>query len=116
VLQNLIGNSIKYCDHDTAPAIQVAVKELDDAWVVSVKDNGIGMKQEYCEQIFLPFKRLHGRSGYPGSGMGLAICRKLIESAGGKIWATSKIGEGSSFHFTIPRIPFAEEIEKEQAA
>ncbi len=116
VLQNLIGNSIKYCAPDVEPVVKIGLEDEADHWLVSVKDNGIGMRQEYCEQIFLPFKRLHGQSEFQGSGIGLTICRKIVESAGGKIWATAKVGEGSLFQFSIPKNSAVEEIARDRAA
>jgi len=102
VLQNLIGNSIKYQISSQKPEIHIETKEKDGTWTVSIIDNGIGMKPEYCEQIFEPFKRLHSKDEYVGTGMGLAICRKIIEGFGGRIWVQSSLGEGASFFFTIP--------------
>ncbi len=101
ILQNLISNGLKYQKEGAQPKVQVSAEEQKDQWILSVKDNGIGMKQEYCEQIFLPFKRLHQKDEYSGTGMGLAICRKIIENQGGKIWATSELGIGTTFFFTI---------------
>lgn len=101
IFQNLIGNSIKYRRPEEAPRIEVAGRRLDSDWVISVKDNGQGFSPEYAETIFLPFQRLHGRE-YPGSGIGLATCRKLVECNGGSIRAESKPGEGSTFWFTLP--------------
>ena len=102
VLQNLIGNGIKYQEPKAKPEIRITSKKKDGLWHISVKDNGIGMKPEYCDKIFEPFKRLHAKNEYTGTGMGLAICRKIIEGFGGKIWAEAKPDEGSVFHFTIP--------------
>ena len=102
VLQNLVGNALKYQKADNTPKIHISAEEKDGAWLISVKDNGIGMKQEYCDKIFEPFKRLHGKEEYMGTGMGLAICRKIIEFKDGKIWAESELDKGSTFYFTLP--------------
>ena len=103
VFQNLIGNAIKYQKQNSKPKIDIYSDEDKYKWKFCVKDNGIGMKQDYCEQIFLPFKRLHSKEEFQGTGIGLSICRKIIESMGGKIWAKSKEGKGTSFYFTLPK-------------
>lgn len=102
VLQNLIGNSIKYQSEGTQPDITITSEQQDGLWYIAIHDNGIGMKPEYCEKIFEPFKRLHAKNEFIGTGMGLAICRRIIEGFGGRIWARSKSGEGSVFTFTVP--------------
>jgi signal transduction histidine kinase len=100
---NLIGNAIKYRAASRPPEIHVALVSDDEKWVtISVADNGIGFKQEYAEKIFSPFTRLHGRE-YSGSGVGLTICRRIVDQFGGRIWAESRPGEGSTFYFTLPR-------------
>lgn len=103
LFQNLIGNSIKYTHTDVAPRIHIGVQEKTSEWLFSVKDNGIGMKKEYLEKIFIPFKRLHPQSKYTGTGIGLSICKKITESLNGRIWASSKSNVGSTFYFTIPK-------------
>lgn len=103
LLQNLIGNAIKYCDADKAPNVHISAEEKKSEWIFSIKDNGIGMKEEYLQKIFLPFKRLHSHDEYAGTGIGLAVCKKIVENFGGRIWAESKLGEGSVFYFTIPK-------------
>lgn len=103
IFQNIIGNAIKYRNKDLEPKIQIQVEQSSGFWVFSISDNGIGMKQEYCEKIFEPFKRLHRKEEYSGTGMGLSICRKAIEGFGGKIWAKSELGKGSTFYFTLPK-------------
>jgi PAS domain S-box-containing protein len=101
LLQNLIGNALKFRG-DRTPEIHVGVKRERDRWHFSVKDNGIGIESEYLERIFLIFQRLHARQDYPGTGIGLAICKKIVDKHGGEIYAGSTPGEGTTFHFTIP--------------
>jgi light-regulated signal transduction histidine kinase (bacteriophytochrome) len=103
VLQNLISNAIKYRKKDRILNIVISAEEADEHWEICIKDNGIGMKQEYCEQIFLPFKRLHHKSEYSGTGIGLAICNKTIRKFGGEIWARSEPNKGTKLFFTIPK-------------
>ena len=103
LMQNLMGNGIKYRKKDQRPEILVSAKDTGDEWVFSVSDNGIGIKEQYLNQIFVIFKRLHNRQEYKGTGIGLTICKKIVESMGGKIWAESEPDKGSTFHFTIPK-------------
>jgi signal transduction histidine kinase len=98
--QNLIGNALKF-HGDEPPRIELSAEKAGDDWTLGVADNGIGMNPEYAEQIFLPFKRLHGRREYEGTGIGLAICRKIVERHGGTIWAESEPGKGAHFKFTV---------------
>ena len=100
VFQNLLGNGMKFVSGQK-PEIHITVEKVDNVDVFGVKDNGIGIKKEYSKQIFAPFKRLHGRAEYEGTGIGLAICRKIIERHGGKIWVESEPGKGSHFKFTL---------------
>jgi signal transduction histidine kinase len=100
VLQNLIANALKYHGHGRVE-IRVSAERLGSEWVVRVKDNGAGVAREHQRVIFLPFKRLHGPE-IPGTGVGLAICKKLVEAMGGSIWVDSEPGSGSIFSFTIP--------------
>src|SRR5437763_1072641 len=94
VFQNLIGNAVKFRGPKT-PQIQITAERQENEWVFSVADNGIGIAPEYCQDIFVIFKRLHTRTEYPGNGIGLAICcRKIIEQNGGRIWVTSQEGGG----------------------
>lgn len=103
VLQNLIGNGIKYQKKDTTPVVKISVKEKDDRWEFCIADNGIGINPEYTKQIFLPFKRLHHKEEYDGTGIGLAICAKIINKMGGQVWVESELDKGSNFYFTIPK-------------
>lgn len=102
LLQNLVGNAIKFRG-ERPPVIAVTATEEDAAWHFVVRDNGIGIAPEYHERVFVIFQRLHARERYPGTGIGLAICRKIVERHGGRIWVESREGEGAAFHFTIPK-------------
>lgn len=101
LFQNLIGNAIRYRSTAT-PLISVSAVEHDGQWIFSVIDNGIGIDPQYKEHIFEIFKRLHSVSEYPGTGMGLAICKRIVERAGGRIWVESQPGRGATFSFTLP--------------
>jgi light-regulated signal transduction histidine kinase (bacteriophytochrome) len=98
--QNLIGTALKF-GGDQPPVIRLTVEEWDGTPVFGVRDNGIGIDFKYTQQIFQPFRRLHSRAQYEGSGIGLAICRKIVERHGGKIWVDSEPGKGAHFRFTI---------------
>jgi two-component system, chemotaxis family, sensor kinase Cph1 len=101
LFQNLISNSIKYRG-DKIPKIHISYKIEKNQYKFSVKDNGIGISQEYLKKIFTIFKRLHTKEEYEGSGIGLSIAQKIIYQLGGKIWAESELGKGTIFYFTIP--------------
>jgi two-component system sensor kinase FixL len=103
LLQNLIGNGLKYQKQGNAPKIHIAVQNKGEHWCFSVQDNGIGIDEEFVSQVFEPFKRLHSWDEYKGTGIGLAVCRKIVENHGGKIWVTSLPGEGSVFYFTLAK-------------
>jgi two-component system CheB/CheR fusion protein len=101
LLQNLISNAIKYRNEE-APRIHLSVREAGPEWIFSVQDNGIGMDMKYADHVFTVFKRLHGRE-YPGTGIGLAICKRIVERHGGRIWVESQPDAGATFYFTLPR-------------
>lgn len=101
VFQNLISNALKFQRPNTTPRVEISVTQ-EDEWQFSIKDNGIGIKPEKFPSIFQMFKRLHKRQEYPGTGIGLAICQKVIDAHGGRIWVESEPGIGTVFHFTLP--------------
>lgn len=102
LFQNLIGNAIKFRGEEK-PEIHIRSAENTKEYILSVKDNGIGMEQEYTDKIFIIFQRLHNRTKYEGTGIGLAICKKIVEQHEGRIWVESQSGEGSTFYFAIPK-------------
>jgi light-regulated signal transduction histidine kinase (bacteriophytochrome) len=101
LFQNLVSNALKYRGSERPRVVVRAVEETAH-WLFSVSDNGIGIGKQFQTQIFGIFKRLHDRASYPGTGIGLAICQKIVERHGGRIWVESEPGEGSTFFFTLP--------------
>jgi PAS domain S-box-containing protein len=102
VFQNLINNAIKFRSKDQ-PKINISVKKEENQWIFAVQDNGIGINPKHSDRIFEVFKRLHKKREYSGTGIGLAICKKIIERHGGHIWVESELGKGSTFYFTLPK-------------
>jgi light-regulated signal transduction histidine kinase (bacteriophytochrome) len=100
VFQNLIGNAIKF-RRDDPLHIHVSANKTGNEWVFSVKDNAMGIEPQYFERIFVIFERLHAGETYRGTGIGLALCKRIIERFGGRIWLESEPGKGSTFHFTL---------------
>jgi PAS domain S-box-containing protein len=105
VLQNLVSNAIKFQADGQPPRVEISVRQDDAEWLFTVEDNGIGFDPDYAERIFVIYERLHGAATYGGTGIGLAICKKIVERHGGRIWAESTPGRGATFHFTIAAEP-----------
>ena len=105
LFQNLLSNAIKFRKNDIHPIINITVQDKNTEWLFGIKDNGIGIEKNYYDRIFVIFQRLHTRVEYPGTGMGLAYCKKIVELHKGKIWVESEFGKGSTFYFTIPKVP-----------
>jgi signal transduction histidine kinase len=102
LLQNLISNAIKF-RREELPQVHISAVQRENDWIVSIRDKGIGMESEYFDRIFTIFQRLHSRAEYPGTGIGLAVCKKIVERHGGSIWVESELGVGTTFFFTLPQ-------------
>jgi light-regulated signal transduction histidine kinase (bacteriophytochrome) len=102
VFQNLIGNAIKYRSPERSPTVHIAAERRNERWLFTVTDNGIGIDPKYKENIFGLFKRLHANDEYSGTGIGLAICLRIVDRYHGRIWVESEPGRGSAFHFDLP--------------
>ncbi len=102
LMQNLIANAIKYRGREP-PQIKITAKSRRNEWLFAVADNGIGIDPKYAERVFVIFQRLHTRHKFPGTGIGLALCKKIIQRHGGRIWVESQPGEGCTFYFTLPK-------------
>lgn len=101
---NLVSNGIKFRKKDTSPQVSILLNEQNDCWEFTVQDNGIGVPEKDQPKLFQAFQRLHRKEDYPGTGLGLVTCKKIVETHGGKIWMTSEFGKGTAFHFTLPKM------------
>ena len=102
LFQNLIGNAVKYRKPHQPPTVHISAEQKGTEWIISIRDNGIGFDPRQASIIFEPFKRLHGTEEYPGSGVGLAICRRIVQAQRGRIWAEATVGSGATFHVALP--------------
>ncbi|MEU1839231.1 sensor histidine kinase [Micromonospora chersina] len=114
LLANLVSNSIKFRRPDVPPKVHVSARLVDDEWEISCRDNGIGIEPEFADKIFVIFQRLHSKDAYPGTGIGLAIVKKIVEYHGGRVWVDTETAEGTTIRFTLPALP--EDVEAARAA
>ncbi|MCI4062865.1 CHASE3 domain-containing protein [Micromonospora sp. R77] len=114
LLANLVSNSIKFRRPDVPPKVHVSARLVDDEWEISCQDNGIGIEPEFADKIFVIFQRLHAKDAYPGTGIGLAIVKKIVEYHGGRVWVDTGTEEGTAIRFTLPALP--EDVEAARAA
>ena len=112
LIQNLISNSMKFQAKGSKPIVQISAEQQNEHWLVRIRDNGIGLEPEYQEKIFVIFQRLHSREDYEGTGVGLAVCKKIVERHGGSIWVESRPSEGATFLFTLPNPPASSAAEQ----
>jgi two-component system sensor histidine kinase/response regulator len=110
LFQNLISNGIKFVPSQVIPTIHISVAQHNNYWFISICDNGIGIKSEHLQQIFEIFQRIHSAQKYPGTGIGLATCKKIVERHGGQIWVESQFGKGTTFHFTLPEYSYGQPV------
>jgi light-regulated signal transduction histidine kinase (bacteriophytochrome) len=102
LLGNLVSNSIKFRRPDVPPKVHISARRVDDDWEISCQDNGIGIDAEFAEKVFVIFQRLHAKDAYPGTGIGLAVAKKIVEYHGGRIWLDDSAAAGSLIKFTLP--------------
>src|SRR5688500_16477293 len=114
LLANLVSNSIKFRRPDVPPKVHVSARLVGDEWEISCQDNGIGIEPEFADKIFVIFQRLHAKDAYPGTGIGLAIVKKIVEYHGGRVWVDTDTEEGTAIRFTLPALP--EDVEAARAA
>lgn len=103
-MSNLIGNGLKFQPRGQAPKVEIAARQAEDCWLITVRDNGIGIAPEYVEEVFGMFRRLHGGGAYPGTGIGLAVVKRIVEAHGGRVWVESVPGQGATFCLTLPAV------------
>ncbi|MBB3100882.1 light-regulated signal transduction histidine kinase (bacteriophytochrome) [Actinoplanes campanulatus] len=108
---NLIGNSLKFRRPDVPPVVRITAQPQGREWHVNVRDNGIGIEAEFADKVFVIFQRLHARDAYEGTGIGLAIVKKIVEYHGGRVWLDVDVAEGASINFTLAALPGAEALE-----
>ncbi|MBO4207809.1 ATP-binding protein [Micromonospora echinofusca] len=116
LLANLVSNSVKFRRPDVPPKVHVSARRVDDEWEITCQDNGIGIEPEFADKIFVIFQRLHSKDAYPGTGIGLAIVKKIVEYHGGRVWVDTDVPEGTAIRFTLPALPDPEQSGSAEAA